>query len=71
MRILVADKDPSLRTLILTRLVARHYEVLETESSDEVMRIIERQAIDLILISTDMERIGGSLLIEIIRKKSQ
>jgi diguanylate cyclase (GGDEF)-like protein len=71
MKILVAEKDASLRELIMTRLSARHYEVCETDSSEEVMRVLERQTIDLILLSTEMERIGGILLIEKIRQKPQ
>ncbi len=69
MRILVADKDSGLRLLITTRLQARHYEVREAQTSEEVLRILEKGDIDLILLSTDMERIGGHLLIEKIRQK--
>ncbi len=67
MRILVAEKDASLRSLIATRLKTRHYEVTETADSEEVVRLLERYPTDLILISTEMERVGGKLLIEKIR----
>lgn len=70
MRILIADKDPELRSIIATRLSARHYEIIECTASEEVMRVIERETIDLILLSTEMERIGGMLVIEKIRQKS-
>ncbi len=71
MRILLADKDPELRSLVAARLTARHYEVIETSVSEEVIRLLERNAIDLILISTDMERVGGRLVIEKIRMMPQ
>ena len=70
MRILIADKDASVRMLVATRLQARHYEVLETDSSAEVLRFLERETIDLIILSTAMERVGGNFLIEKIRNQS-
>ena len=69
MRILVADKDPVLRSLVSTRLTARHYQVLEITESAEVLRLLERETVHLILLSTEMERIGGKLLIEKIRER--
>ena len=71
MNILVAEKDSSLRMLIATRLSARHYKVIETEKSEDVLRILDKESIDLILLSTEMERTGGRLLIEKIRQKPQ
>ncbi|MCM8775105.1 MAG: diguanylate cyclase [Candidatus Omnitrophica bacterium] len=70
MRILVAEKDPAVRSLIITRLVHRHYEVIECSQSEDVLRALERERADLILISTQMERVGGKLLIERIRERS-
>lgn len=69
MRILVADKNPEVRSLISARLKARHYHAMEAETSEEVLRLLDREKIDLILISTDMERLGGSLLVEKIRQR--
>jgi diguanylate cyclase (GGDEF)-like protein len=68
MRILVAEKDASVRSLIATRLKTRRYEVTETADSEEVLRLLERNPTDLILLSTEMERIGGKLVIEKIRQ---
>ncbi len=70
MRILVAEKDAALRSLIATRLKTRRYEVIETAESEDVLRMLERNPTDLILLSTDMERIGGKLVIEKIRQVS-
>lgn len=70
MRILIADKNQELRTLVATRLQARRYEVIEAERSEEVLRLLERQTVDLLLLSTEMERISGLLLIEKIRQKA-
>lgn len=71
MRLLVAEKDPSLRSVIVTRLSARHYEVVETGDSEEMLRLLTKDPADLVLLSMDMDRIGGKLLIEKIREKSE
>lgn len=70
MKILIADKNASVRALVSMRLQARAYEVIESDTSEEVLRILERGKIDLVLLSSEMERIGGRLLIEKIRQKA-
>jgi diguanylate cyclase (GGDEF)-like protein len=69
MRILLADKDPAILELVSTRLTARHYEVLGLSQSEEALRTLDRDRVDLILLSTAMERIGRKLLIEKIRER--
>ena len=69
MRILIADNDPSVLTLVSTRLAARRYKISEAHESQSALRLIERENFDLILLSTEMERIGGKHLIEKIREK--
>ena len=69
MRILIADKDSSLLALVATRLKLRHYEVIEAHASEDVLKVLERENVDLILLSTEMERVGGKALIEKIREK--
>ncbi len=68
MRILVADKDASLRMLVSTRLSMRGYEVMEADTSEEALRILTRDNFDLILLSDEMERIADKMLIEKIRE---
>ena len=70
MKILIADKDEALRSIVSTRLHARHYEVVETDSSEETLRALEDGNFDLILLSSELERIGGHRVIEKIRQKS-
>lgn len=69
MHILIAEKDAVARNLVTTRLRTRHYEVTECPASEDVLRFLERQTVDLILLSSEMERIGGKLLIRKIREK--
>lgn len=69
LKILVADKDPQVLSLISARLTPRNYRVTEVSSSEEALRYLSRETVDLILLSTDMERLGGKMLIEKIREK--
>ncbi len=69
MRILIADNDPSILELVSTRLTTRHYDVVEITESEDVLRYLARQSVDLILLSNQMNRLGGKSLIEKIREK--
>lgn len=69
-RILVAEKDDATRELIVMRLHSRHHKVFEASRSSQVVRFLEREVVDLILLSSDMEPVGGRMLIQIIRSRS-
>lgn len=69
-RILVAEKDDATRELILMRLHSRHHKVFEAYKSSQVLRFLEREVLDLILLSSDMEPVNGKMLIQIIRSRS-
>lgn len=69
MIILIAEKNPNIRSLITTRLSVRDYQILEVTESEEVLRILEREKVDLVLLATNLERIGSKHLIEKIREK--
>jgi DNA-binding response OmpR family regulator len=69
-RILVAEKDDATRELILMRLHSRHHKVFEASKSSQVLRFLEREVLDLILLSSDMEPVNGKMLIQIIRSRS-
>ena len=69
MNILIAEKDPFLRSLIASRLKARSYDVFETDTSDKALDRLKQETIHLILLSSEIERVNGRPLIEEIRKK--
>ncbi len=70
LHILIADKNQSVRALVSTRLTARHYTVTEMDSSPAVLEWLDAEKPDLLLVATNMERVGGRMLIEKIRHKS-
>ncbi|MCB9799250.1 MAG: response regulator [Candidatus Omnitrophica bacterium] len=69
MHIIVADKDPDIVEIVSTRMTNRNFDVTGISESAEVLRAMERGSVDVILISSEMERIGGRYLIEKIREK--
>ena len=69
-RILVAEKDDATRELILMRLHSRHHKVFEAAKSNQALRFLDREVLDLILLSSDMEPVGGKMLIQVIRSRS-
>ncbi|MDD5217599.1 MAG: response regulator [Candidatus Omnitrophica bacterium] len=68
-RVLIADKDQAVLELVAARLIPRNYEVLAFDQSEEVLRCLNRERVDLIILSTEMERVGGKHLVEKIRDK--
>ena len=69
-RILVAEKDDTTRELILMRLHSRHHKVFEASKSSQVLRFLDREVLDLVLLSSDMEPVSGKMLIQVIRSRS-
>jgi diguanylate cyclase (GGDEF)-like protein len=67
LKILAADQDPELLELIATRLEPRGYEVVRMQRSEEVMFYLEQEKVELILLSTEIDRMQGSGLIERLR----
>ena len=66
-KILIAEKDIHVSELIEARLRARNYETVILKESAEVLRQLERDRFDLVLISSDMDLIDGKRLMEHIR----
>ncbi len=69
-KVLVVEKDAATRELIVMRLTARHHKVFEATKSKQIMRILEHDVMDLILLSSDMEPVDGKMPIRIIRSRS-
>lgn len=69
MRILIAEKDKALMDLVKTRLEVRGFEVFDASDTVEALHLLDKEKFDLILLSSEMERIGPSLLIELIRQR--
>jgi len=68
-RILVADRDPEILSLVSTRLSSRGYEIVEIKDKEEMFYYLDRETVDLILLSTEMDKLSSLMLIEKIRQK--
>ena len=63
-RILVAERDDATRELIMMRLHSRPHKVFEASKSSQAVRFLDREVLDLILLSSDMEPVGGRFVEE-------
>ncbi|MGI6241728.1 MAG: Response regulator PleD [Candidatus Omnitrophica bacterium ADurb.Bin292] len=69
-KILVIEKEEEARELMVMRLESRHHKVIQASSTPLAMRALEREVLDLILLSTDMEPVDGKPLLQVIRSRS-
>jgi len=69
MKILVSDTDPDILNLVSARLTARGYEVVELGRKELILPFLDQEAVDLILLSSELDRLGSSRMIEKIREK--
>jgi diguanylate cyclase (GGDEF)-like protein len=70
LRVAVAEKDPEDLSLISARLSSRGYDVFETSEKESLLRYLDRESVDLIMLSADMDFLGSLFLLEKIRQKS-
>ena len=69
--VLIADDDPTLRAIGAELLAGEGYRVLEAEDGDEALRVIEAEAIDLIVLDMLMPNKDGlETIIELKRRGS-
>ncbi len=69
-KIFLIEKDIATRELVLMRLAARHHKVHVETNSLQALKFLDKETPDLILLSSDMELVGGKRLIQIIRTRS-
>jgi CheY-like chemotaxis protein len=74
-RVLVAEDDPELRRLVVSRLLDDGHEVYEASGGDEVVRLVERTqnpsgrsfAVDLVIMDHRMPGMTGMEVLERLR----
>jgi two-component system cell cycle sensor histidine kinase/response regulator CckA len=69
--ILLADDEPSIRSLIEAALSAEGYQVLAAKNGFEALRVFDERGADIDLLITDMRMpyIGGSELIAALQAR--
>ena len=69
-KILVVDDDPHFRNAVISILKANGYRVAEESSSLSVIRAINKEKPDLILLDLKMPKAGGIEVIKTMRRMS-
>ncbi len=68
--IVVADKDPNTCELVLTRLSNRGFRVSTVDTIEDLLRLVDRDPPELVLVSSELERRSGARHpVEKIREK--
>ena len=70
-RILVADDDPSVRTLVGDLLSLEGYEVVEVHDGLEALAALKKGRYDLLITDINMPRMQGPELIKVLRTSSE
>lgn len=70
--ILIADDDPTVRTIAAELLLAEGHQVLFAEDGDEALQIIASQPVDLVVLDMLMPNKDGlETIIELRRRQSE
>jgi len=68
LRILVIDDEPAIRRFLRTSLSAQGYSVLEAEDGETGLALLQRNAIDLIVLDLGLPGIGGLDVLKKLRE---
>lgn len=69
-RILIADDEKEIRSLLRLYLENEHYIVVEAEDGEQALKILNRQKIDLLLLDIMMPGKDGYHVLQELRKES-
>ena len=67
-RILVAEDDPAIRTLITTKLKQENYTIYTAENGEEALSVMEKHQVDLLISDIMMPVMGGYSLVKALRE---
>lgn len=70
-RVLVVDDHPSVRQLFVTVLESEGFEALEADSGDAALALLEREAVDLILLDRRMPGRDGASTLTALRQRDE
>ena len=68
-RILIIEDEPQIREFLIISLESYNYEIFETESGYDALKIIKREYPEIIILDLGLPDIDGLELIKEIRKK--
>ena len=69
-KILIADDEPEIRSLLRLYLENEHYEVIEAEDGQQALNLLHRHKPDLCILDIMMPKMDGFHVLQEIRKES-
>jgi DNA-binding NtrC family response regulator len=67
--VLFADDEPALRGLMAERMVERGFEVVEADSGDRALQLLDQFAFDVVITDLRMPGVDGTQVIEMARQR--
>ena len=67
-RILIADDDPAIRSLVTDILGTQGYQVESVGDGQEAIKLLSREKFDLAILDVHMPRLEGPQALEVIRR---
>jgi len=67
-RILIADDDLDVRSLVTEALDSQGYKVVSVSDGEEAVNLLRREKFDLVILDVHMPRLEGPKVLEVIRQ---
>ena len=67
--LLFVDDEPALRTLMAERLAERGYEVVQADSGEKALELLDQFAFDIVITDLRMPGVDGMRVIESARQR--
>jgi len=67
-KILIADDDPTIRSLVTDIMGAQGYHVESVEDGQEAVKLLGQEKFDLVIMDVHMPRMEGPQALEVIRR---
>jgi CheY-like chemotaxis protein len=71
LRVLVADDDPAIRTLVARVFARRRFDVASVSDGAEAIRCLDSRTFDLVVLDLMMPRVDGIGVIDHLQKRGQ
>lgn len=68
LRVLIIDDEPPIRRLLRTSLSAQNYSVLEAEDGESGLALLQRNAVDVVVLDLGLPGIGGLDVLKRLRE---
>lgn len=71
MRVLIVDDSPTVREILVKTLTMAQFEVLQAEHGVTGLKMLETEAVDLIISDVNMTVMGGFEFVSMVRERPE